>query len=93
MPSTPRRLVALALFLGACRAPSTAQTSQLTAQSVVPPRRAVTFPDGWRFKSGEPAAFGERFMIASNQRLASDAGSEVIRAGGNAVDEIGRAHV
>ncbi|MEP7344423.1 MAG: gamma-glutamyltransferase, partial [Gemmatimonadaceae bacterium] len=49
-------------------------------------RSGVTFPNAWRFSSGGKAAFGEHFMIASNQRLASDAGNEIIRAGGNAVD-------
>lgn len=49
-------------------------------------RRPSAFPAGWRFSSGGKAAFGERFMIASNEKLASDAGNEIIRAGGNAVD-------
>ena len=52
----------------------------------IPPRQAVTYPAGWRFQSGTPAAFGKEFMIASNERRASDAGNEIIRAGGNAVD-------
>ena len=74
-----------ALALAACRAqPATRPLD--AAGPAIPPRRAVTFPDGWRFKSGEKAAFGERFMIASNEVLASDAGNEIIRAGGNAVD-------
>ena len=64
------------------------QRSASTAASLggVPDRRAGTFPAGWRFAAGQPAAFGEHFMIASNERRASDAGNEVIRAGGNAVD-------
>lgn len=52
----------------------------------MPPRQAPVFPGGWRFAPGTPAAFGEKFMIASNERRASDAGNEIIRAGGNAVD-------
>lgn len=48
--------------------------------------RVPTFAPGWRFTAGDTAAFGEQFMIASNQQLASDAGSEIIQAGGNAVD-------
>jgi gamma-glutamyltranspeptidase/glutathione hydrolase len=54
--------------------------------SNIPPRSSVAFPSGWRFTSGGQATFGEHFMIASNQRLGSDAGNEIIRAGGNAVD-------
>ena len=80
----PVTLVAIAL-LSSCRAPSTAQTAS-TLDPAVPPRRAVSFPPNWRFQPGTPATFGERFMIASNQGLASDAGNEIIRAGGNAVD-------
>ena len=81
-----RTTTAVVLLIGACRAPSNTQTRALPIEPTVPPRQSVTFPDGWRFKAGEKAAFGEHFMIASNQGLASDAGSEVIRAGGNAVD-------
>ncbi|MBK6458562.1 MAG: gamma-glutamyltransferase [Gemmatimonadetes bacterium] len=80
-----RSLVFALLALGACRAPAPSGALRST-EPAIPPRQAVTFPEGWRFKAGEKAAFGERFMIASNQVLASDAGNEVIRAGGNAVD-------
>src|SRR5215204_2066629 len=84
-----RSRFALALLVftlaSACRAPSPAQMA-LAVEPAVPPRRAAAFPPYWRFQPGAPAAFGERFMIASNQVLASDAGSEIIRAGGNAVD-------
>ena len=54
--------------------------------SAAPERQAASFPEAWRFKAGGKAAFGEHFMIASNNRLASDAGNEIIAAGGNAVD-------
>ena len=86
MRCTRRTIPLVVLLLGACRAPSNSQTRALPREPTVPPRQSVTFPAGWRFKAGEPAAFGEHFMIASNQGLASAAGSEVIRAGGNAVD-------
>lgn len=49
-------------------------------------RGVVSFPGTWRFSPGARAEFGERFMIASNSRLASEAGNEIIRGGGNAVD-------
>lgn len=52
----------------------------------MPPRTVQTFPSSWRFAAGAPASFGEKFMIASNERRASDAGSEIVKAGGNAVD-------
>ncbi len=83
----PSRVLAVALLVAtACRAPAPASSGLRSTEPAVPPRRAVTFPEGWRFKAGEKAAFGEHFMIASNQVLASDAGNEIIRAGGNAVD-------
>jgi gamma-glutamyltranspeptidase/glutathione hydrolase len=65
----------------ACRASTPAPNG-----SAGPARQSVSFPEGWRFKAGGKAAFGEHFMIASNNRLASDAGNEIIAAGGNAVD-------
>lgn len=81
-----RSFLLAALALGACRAPAPSTGGLRSGEPAVPPRQAVTFPEGWRFKAGEKAAFGEHFMIASNQVLASDAGNEIIRAGGNAVD-------
>jgi gamma-glutamyltranspeptidase/glutathione hydrolase len=81
---TPRHLpTAILLSLIAC---SRAPAPGAALGSGVPPRQAVTFPAQWRFAAGEAAAFGREFMIASNERRASDAGNEVIRAGGNAVD-------
>ncbi len=83
---TPFRLLLLPLALVACRAPSSTRGGLRGDAPAVPSRRAVTFPDGWRFHAGERAAFSDRFMIASNQVLASNAGSEIVNAGGNAVD-------
>jgi gamma-glutamyltranspeptidase / glutathione hydrolase len=48
--------------------------------------QAAEFPAGWRFKRGEQGTFAPSSMIASNSVLASAAGDEIIRAGGNAVD-------
>ncbi|MCC6318791.1 MAG: gamma-glutamyltransferase [Gemmatimonadaceae bacterium] len=75
--------VVLVLFIVAC---SRGTPSSSLRATDIPPRRAMAFPEGWRFAAGQPAAFGERFMIASNERRASDAGNEIIQAGGNAVD-------
>jgi len=48
--------------------------------------RPATFPAGWRFSAGDTAAFSPAAMIASNSSLASAAGEEILRQGGNAVD-------
>ena len=47
---------------------------------------ATPFPAGWRFAAGERAVFGRQAMVSSNSALASEAGLEVLRRGGNAVD-------
>ena len=75
-------LFTLLALVASCRA----STRPGVGASNIPPRSSVVFPSGWRFASGGQAAFGEHFMIASNQGLASEAGNEIIRAGGNAVD-------
>jgi gamma-glutamyltranspeptidase/glutathione hydrolase len=48
--------------------------------------RAATFPAEWRFKGGEQATTAPNTMVASNNTLASAAGDEIMKAGGNAVD-------
>jgi gamma-glutamyltranspeptidase / glutathione hydrolase len=57
-----------------------------TAQPAIPDRQSVVFPASWRFSAGDTATFAARGMVSSNSRLASEAGVEVMRAGGNAVD-------
>jgi gamma-glutamyltranspeptidase/glutathione hydrolase len=81
---TMARSLAVLLALLACHTPPNESTR--VDEPAIPPRRAVVFPEGWRFKAGARAAFGQHSMIASIDRLASDAGSEILSAGGNAVD-------
>lgn len=56
-------------------------------RTAAPPAAArAPFPAGWRFAAGERAVFGRQAMVSSNSALASEAGLEVLRRGGNAVD-------
>lgn len=46
----------------------------------------AAFPEGWRFQPGAKATEADHAMVVSNSRLASEAGVEILKAGGNAVD-------
>jgi gamma-glutamyltranspeptidase/glutathione hydrolase len=75
----------LVSFTAAAACQSTGSRANAAAQAI-PERSSVQFPATWRFKAGDSAHFAEHAMIASNSRLASEAGIELVRAGGNAVD-------
>jgi gamma-glutamyltranspeptidase/glutathione hydrolase len=49
-------------------------------------RRPAVFPAAWPLKAGRRAVFGAHAMVASDAPLAGQAGIEIMRAGGNAVD-------
>ena len=84
-----RLALSAAVLLGvlACR-PATPATSIGGAEGApaIPARTAPQFPDGWRFEPGQEATFAQRAMVSSNSELASAAGVEIMRQGGNAVD-------
>lgn len=75
--------LAFALGLGSCR-PAPAPSAGATPQGDA--RYSGTFAGGWRFPEAREAAFGDSAMVASNSDLASQAGLEILRAGGNAMD-------
>ena len=63
------------------------ETGAASASAVCEPEtRPASFPAAWRFKTGEQGTFAASTMVASNSALASEAGDEIMRAGGNAVD-------
>lgn len=51
-----------------------------------PIRIRPAFPEGWRLPTGAPATFAPSAMAVSNSTDASAAATEIMRAGGNAVD-------
>jgi gamma-glutamyltranspeptidase/glutathione hydrolase len=46
----------------------------------------AVFPSAWRFAAGSRATFASHAIVASNNRFGAEAGAEVMRQGGNAVD-------
>lgn len=84
------RSALLVLTLGTA-ATSCARSHPATAAAPAAPAAAratqpAVFPSGWRLPAGEPGVAAAHAMVVSNSRLASEAGAEVMRHGGNAVD-------
>ncbi|HSR42533.1 MAG TPA: gamma-glutamyltransferase [Longimicrobiales bacterium] len=52
----------------------------------MPPPSSENWPASWLWGPDAPAVTGARGMVATTDRLATDVGVEVLRAGGNAVD-------
>ncbi len=71
---------------GVARTPTAIIEQREPVRTVTENKELGTFPSGWRFPAGAQAAFAEHAMVVSNSRLASEAGDEILRAGGNAVD-------
>ena len=79
-----------ALFLVAACHPRPAVSPSAAAAPTDATRVAAAtraaFPAAWRFQPGAKATEADHAMVVSNSRLASEAGVEILKAGGNAVD-------
>ena len=70
-------MMACVVGLGACRTPPGRSSDA---------RYSGTFQGGFQDSVAALTAFGDSAMVASNSSFASEAGVEMLRAGGNAVD-------
>ncbi|MFL5480744.1 MAG: gamma-glutamyltransferase [Gemmatimonadaceae bacterium] len=52
----------------------------------VPSRIPAVFPATWRYRAAAHATFAAHAMVASDSRIASEVGVQVMKQGGNAVD-------
>ncbi|MEO5903696.1 MAG: gamma-glutamyltransferase, partial [Gemmatimonadaceae bacterium] len=90
MNARKAQMVSFLFSLFACSpAPIRGGSLNQLSTDVVPPDQAVVpaiFPPGWKYPAGGNAHVAERGMVASGNRLAAEAGTEILRAGGNAVD-------
>jgi len=89
-------LLAALLVVAACGPrPGAAPSPAGPPTAIVEPRDATrvaqaaadaAFPSGWRFPVGVKATESEHAMVVSNSHFASEAGVEILKAGGNAID-------
>ncbi len=85
-------VVSFALLLAGCsQAVSTGGNGQNSASAASAARPASpivrpAFPEGWAAKRERPPAVADHGMVVTNSVLASDAGVEILKKGGNAVD-------
>lgn len=79
------RFVCISAALTAC-APGSPRGTGSPTDPVIPARVAAQFPVGWKYPAGQTAPSYTHATVVSASTLASDAGVEILRAGGNAID-------
>lgn len=79
-------VLATVVLVNSCRQPAAQSTPPAGSQPAQDARYSGTFAGGWRFPEAREASFGSQAMVSSNSDLASQAGLEILRAGGNAMD-------
>lgn len=81
-------LAASIVSLPACRGGGAASQDVAGSgqRTATPPVVDMSFPEGWAPKHQETPTVDDHAMVVSNSRLASAAGAEIMKKGGNAVD-------
>lgn len=79
-------LLLAAVLAGCTRLEASKPLDASTQDPAIPARVPAAFAPGWRFPAGRRATFAPHAMVVSNEILASRAGVEILRQGGNAVD-------
>src|SRR4051812_46233991 len=58
----------------------------IVGDPAIPSRIPAVFPATWRYHTGAHATFAAHAMVASDSRIASEVGVQIMKQGGNAVD-------
>jgi len=81
-----RRILVLAIALAACTPTTEPLVAPAPSSSVAAPSAAPKFPPGWPYAPGAGTVAGANGMVSTDAELGSKVGSDVLAAGGNAVD-------